>query len=44
MPLRNKAQFRALMAKNPRVGKEFLAATPNFSALPDKPKAKPKKK
>jgi hypothetical protein len=35
MPLQSKAQFRALMAKDPAVGKEFYRATSDFKGLPE---------
>ncbi len=40
MPFKSKAQARKLFATNPKVAKEFAAATPNMKKLPEKVKGK----
>ena len=38
MPFKSKAQARKLFATNPKVAKEFAAATPSIKALPERVK------
>lgn len=39
MPLKNRAQMRALFAKDKSLGEKFVKETPNLSALPAGPAA-----
>lgn len=43
MPFKSKAQARKLFATNPAVAKEFAAATPSITALPERMRPKKKK-
>lgn len=44
MPFKSEAQRKFLYATNPKVAAEFEAATPKGKKLPEKVKAKKKKK